>query len=100
MNKNNKIAFAFRYWKLAWHLIFKTNHFGVNNLWWASQPSSVGWPWYRQIWGLLTIMPIVRNYQSLKVRACLGWIPQADCEALGYDKKIGVSKFNSPASKN
>ncbi|MGC9385829.1 MAG: hypothetical protein ACP5D0_02700 [Hydrogenovibrio sp.] len=83
-----KIQFAFKYWRLAVHLILKTRHFGVNNLWWSQQPSAIGWRWYQQAWGILTIWPIVRNYQSLKVRSCLGWIPQADCEALGYHQSI------------
>ncbi|KUJ75136.1 hypothetical protein AVO42_07235 [Thiomicrospira sp. XS5] len=87
MNKT-KLHFALKYWRLAFHLIFKTRHFGVNNRWWVQQPSAIGWRWYQQAWGILTIMPIVRNYQSLKVRSCLGWIPQADCEALGYQKEI------------
>ncbi len=89
---NTQLKFGINYWRLAIHLVFKTKHFGVNNLWWSKQPSSIGWHWYEIIWGSLTIMPIVRNYQSLKVRSCLGWIPQADCEALGYDKHI-MKKF-------
>lgn len=87
MNKT-KLRFALKYWRLAFHLILKTRHFGVNNRWWVQQPSAIGWRWYQQAWGILMIMPIVRNYQSLKVRSCLGWIPQADCEALGYQKEI------------
>ncbi|MDG4812514.1 hypothetical protein P8629_05790 [Hydrogenovibrio sp. 3SP14C1] len=83
-----QIRFGLKYWRLAIHLIFKTQHFGVNNLWWAKQPSAIGWRWYQILWGSITILPIVRNYQSLKVRSCLGWIPQADCEALGYQQQI------------
>ncbi len=79
-----QIRYAKKYWRLATHLIFKTKHFGVNNLWWASQPSAIGWNWYQILFGILTILPIVRNYQSLKVRSRLGWIPQQDCENLGY----------------
>lgn len=86
MNKT-KLRYFLKYWKLAIHLVFKTQHFGVNNNWWMSQPSSIGWPWYQILWGILTVMPIVRNYQSLKVRASLGWIPQADCDALGFSSK-------------
>ncbi|BBN59467.1 hypothetical protein [Hydrogenovibrio marinus] len=90
MNKA-QLTFGLKYWRLAIHLIFKTKHFGVNNLWWARQPSAIGWHWYEICWGILTVMPIWRNYQSLRVRSCLGWIPQADCEALGYDKAIQKS---------
>ena len=86
MNKV-KLGFYLKYWKLGMHLVLKTKHFGVNNRWWVKQPSAIGWEWYQILWGVLTIMPIVRNYQSLKVRACLGWMPQADCEALGFAPK-------------
>lgn len=82
-----RIEFGIKYWKLAIHLIFKTKHFGVNNLWWAQQPSSIGWHWYQILWGAILIVPIYRNYQSLKVRSQLGWIPQADAIALGFEKK-------------
>jgi hypothetical protein len=33
-------------------------------------------------------MPIWRNYQSMKVRSCLGWLPSDDCEALGFSQEI------------
>jgi len=82
-----KMQFAKKYWRLAIHLIFKTKHFGVNNLWWSNQPSSIGWHWYQIVFGVLTVMPILRNYQSLKVRSCLGWIPHEDCVKLGYMEK-------------
>jgi hypothetical protein len=77
-----------RYWRLAIHLTFKTQYFGVNNLWWAQQPSAIGWRCSERLWAILTVMPIVRNIQSLKVRSCLGWIPQSDCEALGFAEEI------------
>lgn len=87
---STRIAYGLKYWRLAIHLVFKTKHFGVNNLWWASQPSAIGWHWYQILWGTLTIMPILRNYQSLKVRSCLGWMPEAECLALGF--KVGLNK--------
>lgn len=83
-----QLKFGLKYWRLAIHLVLKTKHFGVNNLWWSKQPSAIGWHLYQIVWGIVTIMPIIRNYQSLKVRSCLGWIPQADCEALGFQKQI------------
>ncbi len=83
MNKMT-VQYAIKYWRLVIHLVFKTKHFGVNNLWWSKQPSSIGWHWYQQLWGLLTVMPIVRNIQSLKVRSRLGWIPKAESDALGF----------------
>ncbi len=78
--------FALRHWRLAIHLIFKTRHFGVNNRWWVSQPSSIGWHPWQILWGVLTVMPIVRNWQSMKVRSCIGWMPHDECKALGLDR--------------
>ncbi|MDR9497540.1 MAG: hypothetical protein RI556_00020 [Hydrogenovibrio sp.] len=82
-----------RYWRLAIHLIFKTKHFGVNNRWWVTQPSPIGWHGLQRLWAIVTVVPIWRNYQSMKVRSCLGWVPQADCEAMGFAEQIArVSK--------
>ena len=75
--------FLRQYWKLNSHLICKTAHFGVNNQWWVSHPSPIAWSCRQRLWGILTVMPIVRNYQSIMVRSTLGWIPEADCVALG-----------------
>ncbi len=83
-----RILFMRQYWKLAIHLICKTKHFGVNNQWWSSHPSPIGWNCAQRAWGVLTIMPIWRNYQSMKVRSCLGWLPSDDCEALGFSQEI------------
>lgn len=70
------------YWKLAVHLVFKTKHFGVNNRWWQAQPSPIGWHWYQILFGTLCVLPILRNYQSLKVRSCIGWMPLAECREM------------------
>ncbi len=81
-----RVHYALKYWKLLVHLIFKTRHFGVNNRWWVSQPSGIGWHPWQILWGVLTVMPIIRNYQSLKVRSCIGWIPHDECKSLGLDR--------------
>ena len=81
-----RLAYGLKYWRLGIHLTFKTKHFGVNNLWWQAQPSAIGWHWYQILWGILTIRLIVRNIQSMKVRSCIGWMPQAECESLGFAK--------------
>ncbi len=83
-----RFEYGLKYWKLAVHLIFKTQHFGVNNMWWVKQPSSIGWPWYEVLWGILTIMPIIRTFLSQSVRACLRWMPQAEREALGFGHQL------------
>ncbi len=83
-----RFSYGLKYWRLAIHLIFKTKHFGVNNQWWAKHPSVIGWDWYQTLWGVLTVMPIVRNYQSMKVRSCIGWVPQSECEAMGFGSKL------------
>lgn len=82
-----RIRYGVKYWRLAIHLILKTKHFGVNNRWWQKQPSAIGWHWHQIVWGILTIRPIMRNIQSLKVRSCIGWMPQAECKALGFTTK-------------
>lgn len=82
-----RARYGLKYWRLAIHLMFKTQHFGVNNQWWARHPSAIGWSCRQRVWGILTIMPIVRNYQSMKVRSCIGWLPQSECEALGFGSK-------------
>jgi len=85
-----KIQWSRQYWRLAIHLVFKTRHFGVNNRWWVSAPSLMGWHWGQRLWAMITIVPIWRNYQALKVRACLGWVTQQDCEQLGFAQQIGL----------
>jgi hypothetical protein len=83
-----RVTFAMHYWKLAWHLIFKTKHFGVNNQWWSSHASPIGWSCTQKLWALITVVPLWRNYQSMKVRSCLGWLPPADADALGFSDEI------------
>lgn len=87
-NLRVKIAFMRQYWRLAVHLILKTKHFGVNNQWWSSHPSPVGWSCGQRLWGIVTLLPILRNYQSMMVRSCLGWIPGDDADALGFSEHI------------
>jgi len=83
-----RLAFIRQYWKLAIHLVLKTKHFGVNNEWWSAHASPIGWNTSQLFWGIVTIMPIWRNYQSMKVRSCLGWIPGNDADALGFSQEI------------
>ncbi len=83
---STRLTYMRQYWRLAIHLIFKTRYFGVNNVWWAQQPSAIGWHWTQIVWGIITVVPIIRNYQSLKVRSCLGWLPESECIALGFKK--------------
>jgi len=81
-----RALFLRHYWKLAFHLIFKTKHFGVNNLWWSAHPSLLGWSCRQRLVGILLIVPIWRNYQSMVVRSTLGWLPPDDCRALGFSE--------------
>ncbi len=80
-----KIRFYRHYWKLGVHLVFKTRHFGVNNHWWAREPSVIAWPWWRRLLAMVTLIPLIQNYQSMKVRACIGWMPFDQCHRLGFD---------------
>lgn len=81
------MKFYLHYWKLGVHLVFKTQHFGVNNRWWVKEPSAIGWTFAQKLWGYATVIPLIRNYQSMRVRACIGWMPEADCIALGFAAK-------------
>ena len=65
-----KLLFMKSQWKLGFHLIFRTKHFGVNNEWWSHYPSLLfGWAWYKILWAIVTIRPLLRNYESMKFRA-------------------------------
>jgi hypothetical protein len=67
--KKEKLQILRLNWKLGAHLIFRTKRFGVNNEWWSSFDSIFGWPWWKQVWALLTIKPLFDNYQAMKFRA-------------------------------
>ncbi len=56
-------------WKLGVHLILKTRRFGVNNQWWSSFDAYFSCPWYKILWGIPTIRPLLDNYKMMKLRA-------------------------------
>jgi hypothetical protein len=92
--KRALIRYGLGHWKLLVHMLFKTARFGVNNHWWSSFPSPIAWSWSQRVWGLLTVMPIVRNYQSMKVRANLGWVPEKMVKEMGLT--LGNKKTKNP----
>ncbi len=79
------LKYALGHWRLLFHMAFKTRHFGVNNEWWARFPSPIAWGCRQRIWGILTVMPIVRNIQSMQVRARIGWIPKKMADEMGLN---------------
>jgi hypothetical protein len=84
------MSFIFSHWKLGFHLVFKTRHFGVNNLWWSSFPSLWAWPWWKRILATLTVYPLVQNFLLLRVRLSHshGWIPVKEYESVFGKKKL------------
>lgn len=56
-------------WKLTSHLILRTKHFGVNNQRWSKFDSMFGWPWWKIVWSVITIKPLLDNYRSMRFRA-------------------------------
>jgi hypothetical protein len=86
------LSYGIAHWKLLVHMLLKTQRFGVNNQWWSRFPSPIGWSCRQRLWGVLTIMPLVRNYQSMKVRACLGWVPEKMAKEMELDKGMKTSR--------
>jgi hypothetical protein len=85
----NRIAFLLKNWKLCLHLILGTRHFGVNNQWWSSFPSSYfGLPWWRIVKDVVTILPLIRRYRHAKYRAItLGFLHPDTVKSLGWHNK-------------
>lgn len=67
-----KITYLLENWKMIIHLIFKTKHFGVNNLPWSSHPSVFGSTFPPGVFRVL------KNYRMIKIRAFSGFIPLND----------------------
>lgn len=74
-------------WKLFFHLLFRTKHFGVNNLWWSDFPSIFGWPWWKILFALVTIRPLIYTYREIKFRAkACKFVSKETLEVLGWNK--------------
>ena len=80
-----RIKFFIKNWKLVCHLLFRTYHFGVNNLSWEPHRSIFGLPFYKIIPSLLL------NYKMMRIRAFIGFIPLNDAIQLfpGYARRNG-----------
>jgi len=59
-----KLKYFRENWKLMFHLLFSTYHFGVNNKWWSDFDSIFGVPWYKR-----TPKKIIENYRGMRFRA-------------------------------
>ena len=77
-----KLSYFFKHWRFIVHLLLKTRHFGVNNVWWSAEPSCLGWSLWQQCKGVILVIPIIRNYQAMKFRAFAGWIPKQQAKQL------------------
>ncbi|MEA1967378.1 MAG: hypothetical protein U9N77_04070 [Thermodesulfobacteriota bacterium] len=80
-----KIKYSMENWKMIFHLLFKTSHFGVNNQFWYSHNSLFGAK------GLKGFTEILKNYKMMKIRAFSGFIPLNDAIEIfpGHAEKHG-----------
>ncbi|MCP3926605.1 MAG: hypothetical protein GY714_28935 [Desulfobacterales bacterium] len=80
-----RIDYYLENWKMGFHLVFRTDHFGVNNDLWQKNKSLFG----KSI--LKSILTFWTNYKMMKIRAFSGFIPLNDAIRLfpGYAKKHG-----------
>jgi len=77
-----KLRYIKNHWKLGFHLIFHTRHFGVNNRWWdLPWPGSTifGWPWWKRL-TLLWPPNLIRSVKLVKWRMAPGiaFVPEAE----------------------
>lgn len=70
----SKALYYLQHWKLAVHLIFSTYYFGVNNQWWSRHPSMLGHSFLGKLIAIITIAPLIRKAQALRVRSACGWL--------------------------
>lgn len=77
-----KLSYLFKNWKFVVHLLLKTKYFGVNNQWCSSFPSAIGWGFWERVLKTLMIVPIIRNYQSIRMRVYSGWITKTNAKKL------------------
>lgn len=72
----DRLKFLYENWRLGVHLLFRTKRFGINNEKWSQrrkgtipESSIFGWPWYKILWGIITIKPIIYNYRGMRFRS-------------------------------
>jgi len=98
-NIKQKIKYILDNWKMIVHLLFKTKHFGVNNVYWSPHESIFGAEKSKRF------TQVVKNYKMMRIRAFSGFIPLNDAIDLfpDYAKKnnykpvktvLNGSKFN------
>ncbi|BBM89639.1 hypothetical protein COTS27_01345 [Spirochaetota bacterium] len=83
-----KRHYIYKHWKLAFHLIFKTRHLGVNNCFYSRSPSPYGLPLPRIILNTLLIFPLIENFKCMKWRMSppIGFTPREEYHTL-FTKK-------------
>lgn len=70
MNFNKKsIKYYFNHWKIFAHLLFRTKRFGVNNERWSKFDSLFGLPWYKIIFRIICVRPLIVEWEKIKFRA-------------------------------
>lgn len=86
--KNRAVFFAGN-WKLCVHLLLGTQHFGVNNEWWSSFPSTnFGLPGWRILLNIVTIRPLIHRYRAARFRATqLGFLHPDTVRKIGWEDR-------------
>lgn len=92
-------------WKQGTHLVFHTRRFGVNNKWFENFDSMFAWPWYKILWEILTVRPILIELKCVLIRAfALGFLAPKErvhliplvkvLKKIGYiDKALNMDSF-------
>ena len=93
-------------WKQGTHLVFHTKRFGVNNRWFEDFDSILGWEWYRILWGIIKVKPILLSLKFVLIRAfSLGLLAPEErvhliplvkvLKKIGYiDKTLNMDSFD------
>ena len=96
INKES-ILFYQKNWKMFLHLLLSTNNFGVNNEWWDNKGSFFGLPLYKIIWRIITIRPLIVEYQKIKFRAiACHFMDDKEKEIVGWT----TAKYSIQSKKN
>lgn len=96
----SKFQYIRKHWKLIYHLIVGTKHFGVNNKLWESFPSMFGVSIWKQLFRIITIKPLITNYKYTKWRAItLGFIHPSTAKMLWKNDTQAITTYPNKISK-
>ena len=90
MKFNKKsIKYYKKNWKIFLHLLLRTKKFGVNNKWCNEYDSIFGLPIEIIIFRILTIKPLINEWNKIKFRAvACHFMTDEEKETIGWTKII------------